>query len=232
MPSLMKTLGAATGALTLSLVSSGVALAVSAPTQTASPQDNTFVMSNAQANLAEIALGKLGLQKGMDAATKQLAQVTMADHTKLQAQLATVAAADNITLPSKPNAMQQATAAQLAATPATSFDLAYAQAEVAGHQMAIAGAKTEVANGAAANVKAYATGYIPIATMHLNMATAEVNALSGAAPMSVSAGTGGLATTDTSHEGAWLIGIGAGLALVAGSGTVLVYRRRQSYQAV
>ena len=197
----------------------------SAPAATPSAQDQTFFTSNAQSNLAEIALGNLGLSKAQDAASKNLAQVTLDDHTKLQTQLASLAQADGVTLPTAPNAMQQATAAQLMATAPAAFDLAYAQAETTGHQMAIAAANTEVASGGDAALKSYATGYVPIATMHLTMSQAEVSALSTGAPTVVSAGSGGRATTDTADRAPWLVGIAGGLVL-AGGGAVVVRRRR------
>jgi putative membrane protein len=209
----------------------GTAINASVSAAAVSAQDRSFIVSNAQSNLAEIALGNLGNQKGTDAATKSLASVTLADHTKLQAQLAAVAKADGVTLPTAPNAMQMATAASLMATPSATFDLAYAQAEVMGHQMAIAAAQTETTAGSDSAVKSYATGYIPIATMHLNMAQAEVSALGGAAPTAVNAGSGGQASVSSTASTGWLYGAGGGLLLVAGSGLLLVRTRRATPQS-
>ena len=216
-------------AAVLAGTSVGVVGVVSAPAgaaPSAGTQDQTFVTSNAQSNLAEIALGKLGEQRGQDAATHRLAAVTLSDHSKLQAQLTQAAKSAGLTVPSTPNAMQQAVASQLMATSTSAFDLAYAQAEVTGHQMALAAARTESAAGSNTAVVGYDKDYIPIATGHLNMATAEVSALSGSAPGSVSAGTGGGAQTDTGVGIGWELGAAAGLLVTAGSGAIAVGRRR------
>lgn len=213
------------GALTAAAVNT------SASAAEVSSQDQKFVVSNAQSNLAEIALGQLGAQKGTAAATKELASVTLADHTKLQSQLSAVAKAAGITLPTSPNAMQLATAATLKATPAASFDLAYAQAEVTGHRMAIAAAQTETGAGTDPAVKSYATGYVPVATMHLNMAQSEVAGLGGTAPTAVNAGSGGRASSSPAASADWLYGVGGGLLLAGGSALVLRRTRRQSGQS-
>ena len=216
--------GAATSATTA--VASAALAAPAHRADTASAQDAAFITSNAQSTLAEISRGQLGAQSVQDPATKQLAAVTLADHTKLQAELAAAAAADGITLPTAPNAVQLATAQQLAATSPQAFDLAYAQTELMGHQLAIAAATTETTSGSAANVKSYAAGYVPIATGHRDMAEAEVVALSKTSPVSVPAGTGGLAATRDADQTPLLAGIAAALALAAGSVVSLARRRR------
>ena len=205
----------------------GLAATAANAAPSASSQDQTFVTSNAQSNLAEIALGKLGEQRGQDAATHRLAAVTLSDHTKLQAQLTQAAKSAGLTVPSTPNAMQQAVASQLMATPTSAFDLAYAQAEVTGHQMALAVARTESTAGSNTAVVGYDKDYIPIAAGHLDMATTEVSALSGSAPGSVSAGTGGGAQTDTGVGMSWELGAAGALLVAAGSGAVAVTRRRR-----
>ena len=210
----------------VALVGVGASTAVARPNATA--QDQAFVTSNAQSNLAEIALGTLGEQRAGDAGSRALAQVTLRDHTRLQANLTAVAKAAGLTLPSAPNAMQQATAAALKATPAGAFDLAYAKAEVLGHQLAIAAARTETRSGGSASITSYATGYIPIATGHLDMAAAEVSALTGSTPTAVSAGSGGHGQTDTEGSAVgWTVGLLGGLVVAGASGTVAVRRRSQ-----
>lgn len=217
---------AATSTALIGITATGAAAATGAA-NAASGQDKAFIVSNAQSNLAEIALGTLGEGRAQNSQIKELAEVTLSDHQKLQAQLTTVAAAAGVALPAAPNAMQQATAKQLTATSSAAFDLAYAQAEVLGHQLAISAANTEISAGTDAATVSYAKGYVPIATMHLNMATADVSALAGSAPTSVSAGTGGHATTDQAASSLWWIGVGGGLAIaIAAAGGVTATRRK------
>jgi putative membrane protein len=210
------------------LIAVGATHASAATSQRAatSAQDQAFVTSNAQSNLAEISLGQLGEARAGDAKTKALAEVTLRDHETLEAGLTKVAKAEGLTMPTSPNAMQLQTAATLKATPAAAFDGAYAHAEVMGHQLAIAAANTETTAGSNASVIAYAKSYIPIATMHLQMAEAEVAALSGTAPTSVSAGTGGGAQTDIGAGDVWIVGVAGGVVIAAGAGSVELRRRR------
>jgi putative membrane protein len=213
----------AAGSMTvLAGLSFGVAPASAAPAIT----DATFVTMNQQSNLAEIALGTLAMSKGQKQDTKQLARVTHDDHVKASAKLTAAGKQANATLPTAPNAAQRAIAAQLAAAPASSFDLMYAQAQVTAHQQALAIARREESSTKNADLKTYTKFYIGIATMHLQMARDEVSALGGT-PTSVPAGSGGQAATDTSTNDAAVWGIGGGVLVIAVGG-VLMARRRQA----
>jgi len=222
----------AIGALALTgtglALGTGVAHAADLKATGVSTQDKTFVVSNAQSNLAEITLGKLGNQRAQSARVKELASVTLRDHLRLQEELKKAASSGGYQLPTQPNTMQRATAAQLENTPAAAFDLAYSTAELKGHVLAIAAAGSETQLGSDSAVKAYATDYIPVATMHRNMASGDVAALDGQIPRSVAAGTGGLAANDSDSSAPWTFGIAGGLALAAVSGTSIVARRRRA----
>lgn len=160
-------------------------------------QDATFITANAQTNLAEITLGQLALDRAQYDSTRELAQMTLTDHQAALAKLQGVAADLGVTLPDAPNAEQQSQAALLQSVDTADFDAAYAQIQVAGHQKSIASTNAELSGGSDASVLAYAEGYLPVATHHLEMAqdvVAEVGA-----PTSVPAGSGGLVgTTATS----------------------------------
>ncbi|WP_375487087.1 DUF4142 domain-containing protein [uncultured Jatrophihabitans sp.] len=203
---------------------------IAAPASAApSASDATFITANEQSNLAEIALGTLAKAKGQDAATRTMANKTYSDHVTAKGKLTAIGNAAKATLPSTPNAAQLAVAAQLKAVPATNFDLMYAQAQVAGHQLALAGARTELSTTKNAQLRSYATYYVGIATMHLNMAQAEVKALGGA-PTSVPGGSGGAASTSSSLDATGLWAVGAGAVLVAAGATVIARRRSSAAQ--
>lgn len=188
--------------------------------------DATFVTANEQSNLAEISLGKLGGMRGRDSATKDLASTTLSDHMTAMTKLTSAAKQAGARLPQSPNSMQLAVANQLKRVPGKSFDLMYAQAEVTGHELALAGARTERDTTTNAELKSYAVYYIGIATMHLHMAQAEVQALGGS-PTAVPAGSGGAAATNTANGTTHDLGYGAG-ALLIGGGLVILIRRRKS----
>ena len=152
--------------------------------------------------------------------------MTIADHKAAMAKLTTVAKTLGVTLPTAPNAEQQAQAATLKATSTDAFDLAYSEIQVAGHQKSIANTDTEIAGGADQTVKDYATYYLPVAQMHLTMAQSAVTNLGGT-PGEVPAGTGGqAATTSGTTEGVEIGLLVVGGALLVGSGVVLARRRR------
>ncbi|MBO1765464.1 DUF4142 domain-containing protein [Allobranchiibius sp. GilTou38] len=193
-----------------------------------STADKTFVTANEQVNLAEIAIGQLAMTHSSSAAVRTLAQKTMSDHMAAKAKLTTVAANLGLPLPSAPNAMQQAQAAQLKGLTGSSFDQLYLRDQVAGHETSIAGTDTEIRTGSSATVVSYARGYLPVAQMHLRMAQADLASSSGSGPGSVQAGSGGQAATNegTDLRLGWTAGA-VGLALLGG-GAVYADRRRRA----
>ncbi|MCW2525964.1 MAG: hypothetical protein JWM76_824 [Pseudonocardiales bacterium] len=215
--------------LLLPAIVTAITALVLAPAGEAAPsaQDSAFMMSNEQVNLAEIAIGNLALQRATSNSARALATMTISDHQAAQTKLMALAASENVTLPTAPNAQQQAQAATLTSVSAASFDLTYLQIQVSGHQTSIAATNTEIASGTDAAVVTYAKGYLPVAQMHLTMAQTGVVALGGATPTAVPAGNGGQAATTsaTTERTAW-IGAAVGLLLVIGAGYGLLRRRR------
>lgn len=214
-------LAAALSAVTVAAVSS-------APAANAAPaaSDKAFAMANEQVNLAEITIGTIALQRSNSSTVRSLATMTISDHKKAMGKLKALATSENITLPTAPNALQQSQAATLKTVSASKFDLTYAQFQVAGHKMSIAGTKTEISGGGDAKVVDYAKNYLPVAQSHLTMAESAVSKLAGN-PTSVPAGTGGFAATTSASTGraAWIEGA-LGLLLMVGAGLGLTRRRR------
>jgi putative membrane protein len=206
-------------AAALSLAGAGTASAAPA----LSSQDQQFLMANEQTNLTELAAGQLTEQKSQNQMSQQLAQVTIADHTTAKNQVTQLAQQLSVTLPTTPNASQQATAAQLQSASGSNFDLIYAQAQVTGHQQSIASTEQEISSGTNTQVKQYAQTYLPLAQKHLQMAEAEVRALGGST--SVAAGSGGSAATNSSNPLGWELGLGVG-AVAAVAGGITLTRSR------
>lgn len=177
----------------------GVMFIAAAGSAAAAPndQDTSYITSNGQTNLAEIAIGELALDRAQNTSTRELAQMTLTDHQAALAKLQTVANELGVPLPEAPNAEQQANAATLKSVDTAAFDATYAQIQVAGHQKSIAGTNAEISGGADPAVVDYAKGYLPVATHHLQMAQ-DVVAEVGGAPTAVPAGSGGLAAETSS----------------------------------
>ena len=175
------------------LLAAGASIGAPAASAAApSAQDKTFMGAAAQTNLAEITLGGIVKPKTSNDQTIEVANKTVSDHTTAQSQLTALAKQKGVTLPSAPNATQQAGAAKVSAADASTVDLTYGQVQVQGHQAALADIDKELSSGSDADTKAFATAQRPIVAMHLQMAQSLVAATSGT-PSGVPAGTGGQA---------------------------------------
>jgi putative membrane protein len=194
----------------------GAAIAAAAP----SAQDTTYLTANIQTSLAEIAIGNLALTKSDNDEVLELADMTIKDHTAALAKASTLAQTLGIPVPTEPSAEQKAQAAQLQAASGTAFDQLYSQIQVAGHTKSIASTNTEINSGTEQSVKQYATEYLPVATMHLDMSE-EALAATGGTPSAVPAGTGGMAADGIDPMGASLIAVG----LLAAVGGLFLFRR-------
>jgi putative membrane protein len=188
-----------------------------------STQDQQFLMANEQTNLAELTIDPLAEQKTQNAMSLDLARTSMTDHTTAKNLVTQLAQQLGVTLPSAPNATQQAQAAKLQAASSASFDLLFAQVQLAGHQLSVASTEKEIGSGGNAQVVQYAKTYLPLAQKHLQMAQQEVQSLGGST--AVAAGSGGTAATDGSSPLGWELGLGAGL-LAAAAGAAALGRGR------
>jgi putative membrane protein len=212
--------GLASGSVLLigSTVPAGAATAASA-----SAQDVSWAQATAQTDYAEIAIGQLAGQRAEHSATKMMAQVTISDHTKALASLKSVASQDGITLPTGPSATQQSQAAQLKSVASSQFDATYDAIQIKGHELSISATQAELADGSSTAVKGNAQAYLPVAEKHLQMAESDYTALGGSVS-AVSAGTGGLAATN-SDDAPWIAVGAAGALLLAGTGAFGLRRR-------
>jgi hypothetical protein len=154
--------------------------------------------------------------------------MTLTDHQAALAKLQTVAAQLGVPVPTEPSPEQKKNAETLKAVDDASFDLTYSQIQVAGHQQSIAGTNQEITAGSDPAVIDYAKGYLPVATMHLEMAQ-DALAASGGTPSAVPAGSGGLAAPTSGSTVGWqaLLGFAGLLAIVGG---LLILRRRHSFR--
>jgi len=87
--------------------------------------DAKMMRDLAQANLAEIATGKLALEKSQNDQVKAFAQKMIDDHTKSQKQLEELAQQKGVTLPTEPDAKHKASAKMLSALEGDKFDKMY-----------------------------------------------------------------------------------------------------------
>ncbi len=152
----------------------GAAMALTASTTAApaavvqpSEQDTAWMIAAHQANLAEIATGKMAQDKGSSAEVKGLGQRFVTDHTKLDASLTALAQKLNVTLPAEPNAEQKAVADKLqAAAAGDAFDKMWIEQQLAAHTKSMKATQQEIDKGEAAQVKQAAEAAMPVITAH------------------------------------------------------------------
>jgi putative membrane protein len=95
------------------------------PAESAASRDARLVRSIVQANLAEIAAGRLAVSKAQSRAVRGYAQRMIDEHTQLQAEASELKSAKGVPLPTRPDATQEAALKKLAAMSGAAFDLAY-----------------------------------------------------------------------------------------------------------
>jgi len=141
--------------------------------------DNSFVRKAAEANYAEIQLGKLAQDKGTNSAVKDFGQRMVTDHTKAYDQLKPIASKDNITMPDRMNVKDQALYDRLSKLSGTQFDREYMRSMVKDHQSDVAEFQRESTKAKEADVRTYATNTLPVLQEHLRLAE-DANAKVGA----------------------------------------------------
>jgi putative membrane protein len=213
-------------ALTTAAAIVGLLLVPGAASAAPSDQDTAYLKAAHQANLAEIAGGKLAQQKAGSQQVKDLGARFVADHTKLDAALTQTASTLGVSLPSAPNAEQRALAARYKAASGDQFDSLFVSTQMTAHMKAMALGQTELAKGSDAAAKKAARDAAPVIKSHHNALDAAARALG--IPSSINTGTGGLADQRTISP-AGISFVVLGLLLIAGA--FLLLRRRRTAQA-
>nr|WP_199156418.1 DUF4142 domain-containing protein [Pedobacter sp. ASV2] len=131
--------------------------------------DAKFATTAATGGMAEVALGKLALQKSTNAKIKEFATMMVTDHGKANEELMTLAATKNITLPTDIDDDHKKKAEELSKLTGTNFDKKYVEAMVDGHKKTLKLMQDEGKDGKDADLKAFANKTAPIVQAHLNM---------------------------------------------------------------
>ena len=132
--------------------------------------DNAFVIKAAQANMAEVELGRVAAEKAMRDEVKKFGQMMVEDHTKAGDELKTIATQKNVTWPTEIDREHKALQSKLSGLSGAEFDRAYMQAMVDGHKKVAADVRKESTSGKDSDVKAWAAKTLPTVEMHLKQA--------------------------------------------------------------
>ena len=131
---------------------------------------HNFMTKAAQANLAEVELGKLAAEKGESDAVKKYGQHMVDDHGKANQELQELAQKEGATLPTYTDKAHQASKTRLEKLSGTAFDKAYAQQMVKDHQLAVGLFRAQARSGRDPEVKAWAEKMLPNLEEHLKQA--------------------------------------------------------------
>ena len=96
--------------------------------------DRDFVRDAAIANMAEVEIGRLALQRSSDANVKKFAQMMIDDHTEAGNALQSMASRHHIEMPTQVDDAHKEKAEELGKKQMAEFDRDYADAMVDGHQ--------------------------------------------------------------------------------------------------
>lgn len=132
--------------------------------------DMTFAMKAAQGGMAEVKIGQLAVDKASDPDVKAFGQRMIDDHTKANDQLKTIAANQNITLPTDLNAKDQSEYQKLSQLSGPAFDKAYMKGMVKDHETDVKEFQKEANGGKDPQLKEFASTTLPILQSHLQAA--------------------------------------------------------------
>lgn len=130
--------------------------------------DAKFATTAAVGGMAEVALGKLAVSKTSNAAIKDFANMMVTDHGQANAELASIASAKNITLPTEPDSAHLKKADELSKLSGKKFDKAYVDAMIDGHKKTLDLMNNEAKNGSDSSLKAFAAKVAPTVQKHLD----------------------------------------------------------------
>lgn len=131
--------------------------------------DAEFATKAAVGGMAEVALGKLALEKSANAKIKEFATMMVSDHGKANQALIALAKVKNITLPADVDDEHQKKMTELKSKTGADFDKAYVDAMVDGHKKTLTLMQNEAKDGKDADLKAFASKTTPVVETHLKM---------------------------------------------------------------
>ncbi len=156
-----RTITAGVASALLMLTASTVALAVN---------DEDFLRTAIETNLAEIAAGEMAQEKGMSAAVKTYGEELVADHMTANEEATKLATMASVTVSTAPSAEDQAASERMGALSGDEFDREFASHMAMGHEKAIALFEDKADDGDNA-VSAFAKATLP--TLEKHLATAQ-----------------------------------------------------------
>lgn len=134
------------------------------------PEDKDFVVKAGMIGLYEVQAGNVALQKAQSAEVKAFAQRMVADHGRANQELAQLATAKGLVLPTELDGEMESAVEHLSGMSGAAFDKAYMQHMIPDHEKTIAEFDRASTSATDADVKAWAQRTLPVLREHLAQA--------------------------------------------------------------
>lgn len=132
--------------------------------------DTKFIQEESAAGAALVRIAELGEKKSERADIKAFAGMIVADHTKANAELATLAGSKGVELTSEVNSKHAGTHEKLKGESGTDFDKEFLSVVVSGHEKCVKNFKDAAENAEDSEVKSWAAKMLPALQGHLEKA--------------------------------------------------------------
>jgi len=138
--------------------------------------DKKFIQEAAEGGMAEVEMGRLGVEKAQNAELKQFAQKIVTDHEQANQQLMQIAQQKGVELNKEVSKKDQRMLEHLRGQSGADFDRMYVEHMVKDHQKDIKAFEKEANKGEDADVKGFAQQTLPKLREHLHSATSLASA--------------------------------------------------------
>jgi putative membrane protein len=140
-----------------------------------SPADKEFVMKAAVAEMAEVRMGQMAVDKASNADVKAFGQRMVTDHGKANEELRQFATIKGLALPTQLDEMHQKASDHLNGLSGAEFDKAYMTHMVEDHRTAVADFEKGAGGAGDTDLKAWAGKTLPVLQDHLREAEATAS---------------------------------------------------------
>lgn len=149
--------------------------AAAAPTKaTLAGEERDFVLKAVEDSMVEVRLGRLAEHRATKAQVKQFGSRMAADHAKASVELAAIANAKGVPLPTAIDPRKQKDEMTLGDKVGASFDREYMERMVKDHRQDLQEFEKQAASARDPDVKAFAAKTVPTLREHLKLAEAAL----------------------------------------------------------
>ncbi len=156
--------------LFLSVLLLGAMQSIASGADTLNETDAAFIKNAAASGTAEVKVADLGTKKAVRSDVKAFAETVLADHTKVNAELKTLARAKSVELPSGTEDTHGSAHSNLEKLRGAEFDDGFLDHMVAGHKKGVSNFDEASKSATDSEVKAFAAKTLPALRSHLETA--------------------------------------------------------------